>query len=106
MPSLPRSRRTDRQVLDGGEGVREATALALATLEWVRRQRSKLQTPSSKEAPSFKSQRRPGELSLPATAEPLFSRSGPSFWSLVLGASLGFGAWDLELRKIRKQVSK
>src|SRR6185369_64694 len=32
----------------------------------------------------------------------LVQHEGGSFWSLVLGASLGFGAWDLELCNIPK----
>src|SRR5438445_6970312 len=46
---------------------------------------SKLQIPSSKEAPSPKHQ------------APNAAPCGMVVWDLVLGVSLGFGAWDLEL---------
>jgi hypothetical protein len=101
------SPRICRQVLDCGDGVREVTAFGSdnAVLSgWDgKAPSSKSQAPKKLQVSNPRGF--PGQLGLHATAEPLSSMRGRSFWSLVLGVSLGFGAWDLELCKIPKRAA-
>ncbi|MBM3891522.1 MAG: hypothetical protein FJ388_20615, partial [Verrucomicrobia bacterium] len=77
--------------------MKRAVCLILRRLEWVTRRSSKLQTPSSKEAPNFKSQRvakagGPGDVQghgLPAAVPRLLELGAWSFFGIW---SLGFGA--------------
>jgi hypothetical protein len=97
--TFPMNRRICRQVLDCCDGVREVTALALPTLfEWVgKAPNPKLQRSSKSQIPEASHAARTA-----CHRRTLVQHEGRSFWSLVLAASLGFRAWDLELCKIPK----